>query len=454
MPPTPLAITLTCTSSVDSLFSASRSASALPCTSALISTGMTPAFASPICENTSLGARRGLLRELDVAELALAVQRHFARLALALDRQQLVAGVRRARQAQHHHRHRRQRLGRPAVPVSSNMARTRPNSLPARIGSPSFSVPRLTSTVATAPRPFSMLDSITTPEARPVARRLQLQHLGLQQDRLEQLVDALRRSCAETLTNMFWPPHSSGMTSCLDSSCAHALRVGVGLVDLVDRHDDRHAGGARMLDRLDGLRHHAVIGRHHQHHDVGGLGAAGAHRGERRVARRIQEGDHALGRLHVVGADVLGDAAGLARRDLGAADVVEQRGLAVVDVAHDGDHRRARRRLLGRVRHRRPAGPPRSGLPCSSLGRVAHLLDHQHRRVLVDRLVDGGHHAHVHQRLDDFGGLDGHLLRQLRHVMVSPTLTSRFTGAVGISKPCFWSRHPTAHGARARASSS
>jgi hypothetical protein len=62
------------------------------------------------------------------------------------------------------------------------------------IGSPSFSVPRLTSTVATAPRPFSTLDSMTMPEASPVLRRLQLQHFGLQQDGLEQLVDALARS--------------------------------------------------------------------------------------------------------------------------------------------------------------------------------------------------------------------------------------------------------------------
>ena len=45
------------------------------------------------------------------------------------------------------------------------------------------------------------------------------------------------------------------------------------------------------LDGLDGLRHHAVIGGHHQHDDVGHLGAAGAHRGERRVAGRVEEGD-------------------------------------------------------------------------------------------------------------------------------------------------------------------
>jgi hypothetical protein len=46
--------------------------------------------------------------------------------------------------------------------------------------------------------------------------------------------------------------------------------------------------------------------------------------------------------LDLIGADVLGDAAGFARHDVGLADRVEQRGLAVVDVAHDGDDRRAR----------------------------------------------------------------------------------------------------------------
>ena len=46
--------------------------------------------------------------------------------------------------------------------------------------------------------------------------------------------------------------------------------------------------------------------------------------------------------LDLVGADVLGDPAGLAGDDVGGADPVEQQGLAVVDVAHDGDHRRAR----------------------------------------------------------------------------------------------------------------
>ena len=47
------------------------------------------------------------------------------------------------------------------------------------------------------------------------------------------------------------------------------------------------------------------------------------------------------GGVHLVGTDVLGDATVLLGHDVGRADRVEQLGLAVVDVTHDGDDRRA-----------------------------------------------------------------------------------------------------------------
>ena len=76
-------------------------------------------------------------------------------------------------------------------------------------------------------------------------------------------------------------------------------------------------------------------------------GAARAHGGECLVARRVDEGDlRAVRHLHLIGADMLGDAACLAGRDVGGAQRVEQRGLAVVDVAHDGHDRRTRLQLV------------------------------------------------------------------------------------------------------------
>ncbi len=75
----------------------------------------------------------------------------------------------------------------------------------------------------------------------------------------------------------------------LQQLLAHSIGIGVRLIDLVDRNDDRHPGGLGVIDGFDGLRHHAVIGGNHQNHDVGDLGAACAHRGEGGVAGRVDE---------------------------------------------------------------------------------------------------------------------------------------------------------------------
>ena len=50
-------------------------------------------------------------------------------------------------------------------------------------------------------------------------------------------------------------------------------------------------------------------------------------------------------------------------------------------------------------------------------GDVFHLMiefgSDQSRRVGIEHLVDGRHHAHGHQLLDYFAGFDAHLTRQI-----------------------------------------
>ena len=99
-----------------------------------------------------------------------------------------------------------------------------------------------------------------------------------------------------------------------------------------------------------GLRHDAVVGGDDDDGDVGDVGPAGPHLGERLVAGRVEEGDRLAVLLDPPGADHLGDAAGLGRDDVRLdavrlADRVQQRRLAVVDVAHDGDDRGPRLQL-------------------------------------------------------------------------------------------------------------
>ena len=216
------------------------------------------------------------------------------------------------------------------------------------------SVPRCTSRVATAPRPRSSLASITAPCAGAIRVGLQLQHFGLQQD-------ALPRACRDWSSS--WPrprpparrrPCSSTTSSCCSSSLPHALGLASGLSILLM---------ATMIGTFAALAWRIAS-------TVCGMMPSSAATTSTTMsvtlAPRARISVKAawpgvsmkvilppLAQRHLVGADMLGDAAGFVRRHIGLAQRIEQRGLAVVDMAHDGDDRRAR--LPDARRHRRPA---------------------------------------------------------------------------------------------------
>ena len=96
-----------------------------------------------------------------------------------------------------------------------------------------------------------------------------------------------------------------------------------------------------MADRFLRLRHDAVVGGDDENDDVGHLRSARAHHRECFVTGSIEERDLPVALFNVISADVLRDSAGLPFRDIRLADGVEERGLPVVDVAHDGDDRTA-----------------------------------------------------------------------------------------------------------------
>ena len=187
-------------------------------------------------------------------------------------------------------------------------------------------------------------------------------------------------------------------------------RVGALLVDLVDRHHDRHVGRLRVVDGLHRLRHDAVVGRDHQDRDVGGLRATGTHGGERLVARGVDKGDRPLAAVvldgHLVGADVLGDATGLALTHAGVTDGVQQSGLAVVDVTHDGDDRRPDLEIVlaalvlavGEVERLQQFAV--FVLGGHDLHDVVHLAAEQFEGLVTDGLGGGHHLTEVEQRLN------------------------------------------------------
>ena len=232
---------------------------------------------------------------------------------------------------------------------------------------------------------------------------LELAQLGDQQHHLEQQLEVLLLLRGDLDHDGRATPLFRGQAE-IRELLLDAIRIGFRLVDLVDRHQDRHAGRLRVIDGFTRLRHDAVVGGHHQDDDVGDARATGTHHREGFVARGVEEHDVAVVHLHRVGADVLGDPAGLALRDPRRANRVEQRRLAVIDVAHDGDHRRARDLVLG---------VDLLGLDLQQLLFEALHLDvstevpRDHRRgLVVERAVDGHHHAALDQFLEDVLGLD------------------------------------------------
>ena len=266
--------------------------------------------------------------------------------------------------------------------------------------------------VTTGPRPGSSWDSITVPEAgasglapsssssvtsRIMSSRLSRPVVGLGGD---VAVDGL-------------PSPLLGVEAVGGQLVADPVGLGALLVDLVDRDQDRHVGGAGVVDRLLGLRHDAVVGGDDDDGDVGDLGAAGAHRREGGVAGRVEEGDRLLVVVDLVGADVLGDAAGLARGDLGLADRVQQRGLAVVDVAHDRDHRRAVGEVLVGVLELRRLRLLVGGGDDLDLAVV--LVGDRPDRVVGEGLGEGRHLPHRHQLLDHLGAAEAEQLGDLAH---------------------------------------
>ena len=131
------------------------------------------------------------------------------------------------------------------------------------------------------------------------------------------------------------------------------------------------------------------------------------------MAGRVEEGQDcaALGR-HLIGADMLRDAASLARHDIRVADRIQQRGLTVVDVAHDRDDRRARFQIFGlvldRINHLFHVGIRHA----HSL--VAEFVDDEFGGIGVDGLVARDHHAHLHERLHHVCAALGHTVGQFR----------------------------------------
>ena len=177
-----------------------------------------------------------------------------------------------------------------------------------------------------------------------------------------------------------------------------------------------------VVDRFQCLWHHPIICSNDQYHDVGCLCATSPHARKRLVTRSVEEHDlpSVSGRLFILDSnlvrpDVLRDAASLTLGHARGANGIEQRCLAMINVAHDRDHRRTRYTF---------------NTTFFSCGRVGNFLlclffkaddvrigsektAHFGGQLRVERLIDGGEYATRQKAGDQILGANAQLFRQI-----------------------------------------
>ena len=108
------------------------------------------------------------------------------------------------------------------------------------------------------------------------------------------------------------------------------------------------------------------------------------------MAGRIQKSDDTFRGRNVVGADVLGNSARFAGRNARAPDGVEQGCLAMINVAHNGHHRRPDFHVgFGMCNCLAEIGFRIVGL--CRFRNVTEFADQNHGRFLVEHLIDRYH---------------------------------------------------------------
>ena len=184
------------------------------------------------------------------------------------------------------------------------------------------------------------------------------------------------------------------------------LWVSGRFIYLIDCKDNGYACGHSVVDGFLGLRHDVVVGSNDDDGNVGDLSTTGTHSRESLVTRSIQEGDvAAILQLHVVGTDMLCDAARLTCDDIRLADIVEERGLTVVNMTHHGDNWSARHEVCFVISF---LVNSLADIGTDIFRLVAEFIGHEVDGLLVHTLVDADHDTETHAGADDLCDGDIH----------------------------------------------
>lgn len=233
-------------------------------------------FASPALLDQLIHRRAADRRRALFAALAGAVVRHLARARVVLDDDKLVARFRHAGEAENFDRN----CGACFLHVLAALVLERAHATPFAARDDDVADAQRTALNENRGDGATALVELRLDHRAvggAIGVRLQIQHFGLEEDRLLQLVE-VRFLDGRNFDHLRLAAQLFHHDFVLEQFVLHALRIGVGLVDLVDGDDERNVRRLRVIDRLDRLGHHAVIRRDDEHDNVGHFRAARAWR--------------------------------------------------------------------------------------------------------------------------------------------------------------------------------
>ena len=239
---------------------------------------------------------------------------------------------------------------------------------------------------------------------------LQIKHISLEEHLVEQIVNTDTLLGTDFLALILTTPLLNEQVH-VSQVLTDTVWVGTWLINLVDSEYHWYTGSLRMSDSLLGSWHHRVIGCDDDDGDIGSLGTTGTHGGKRFVTWSIQEGYLATTvQSNTVSTDVLSNTTRLTGNHIGIADIIEQRGLTVVNVTHHGYDWSTWNQVVLIILF---LAHSLLNLSTHVFGLETELLSHHVDGLCIQTLVDRNHDTYTHQGRDNLSNADVHHRSQL-----------------------------------------
>ncbi len=225
-------------------------------------------------------------------------------------------------------------------------------------------------------------------------------HIGNQQNHFQQIFDPGLLLCRNTDTGDIAAPFlRHNIVFC--QFFHNVLRIRTGLIHFVNCNNDADLCCFCMMDCLNRLRHDTIIRSNDQNRDICCHGTAGTHCRKSLMAGRIQKGNHSSVHIHLIGTNMLRNAAGFTFCDIGMTNSIQQTGFTMVNMTHDHDNRRTRDQVFLFV-----ITVVNNLFFNGDLDFFFHfgvkLHSHQGSRVKINLIIDGSKNTICHQFFDNF----------------------------------------------------